>query len=243
MTPRRLTDAEVRHIVERTASLPSGKQRSSSGFQDVDIASLQRDLTNCAYWYLSAQRVKAKGHHTAQSERASKIGKAAQGLLGLISDDLGRQCVGEFSGRMAFPVDVDPLDTDASDQFDVTLLAVYLTHLQQGALQLIENIDVRRSGFGLFPGSATDWLVGTRLTWIFEKRFRRKPGISKHRTVRSDGTELAPVGGAYVRFVSATLEVFRRSHGIDLHLQPDSIADALKTGRQGGVRKRKVRKR
>ncbi len=243
MTPRSLTEAEVRYIVERTASLPSGRQASFPSFRDVDIALLQRDLTSCAYWYLTAQRVKAKGHHTAQSERASKIKKAAQGLLGLISDDLGRQCVGEFPSRMVFPVDVDPLDMDASDQFDVTLLAVYLTHLQQEASQLVEKIGVRRSGFGLFPGSATNWLVGTRLTWIFEKRFGRKPGISKHRTVGSDGTELAPVGGAYVRFVTAALEVFRQSHGIDLRLQPDSIADAFKTGRQGGVRKRGVRKR
>lgn len=243
MTRRNLTDEEVRHIVERTVLLPSGRQSMSARFQNVDLEALKDDLDFCPYWYSSAQKVRAKGHHTARSKRAREIEKTAQSLLALVSDELGKQCVTDFSSTMIFPESVDPLFMASCSQFSGESLAIYLSHIQVEVQKLLKKIEILRDGFGYFDGSATDWLVGEGLASIFEKRFGQRPGISKQRAVKSDGTELAPPGGAYIRFVTATLDVYRLTHGIDLQLKPETIAGALKTGRQGGVRKRRVTKR
>lgn len=243
MMRRDLTDEEVQHIVERTVLLPSGRQSTAPRFQSVDLVALKDDLNFCPYWYSSAQKVRAKGHHTARSKRAREIERTAQSLLGLVSDELGKQCVTDFSGTMTFPEGTDPLSMVFGSQFNDKLLVVYLAHIQIEAQKLRNKIEVLRGGFGYFDGSSTDWLVGEGLASIFEKRFGQRPGISKQRAIKSDGTELAPPGGAYIRFVTATLDVYRLTHGIDLQLKPETIADALKTGRQGGVRKRRVTKR
>lgn len=188
------------------------------------------------------RRVKAKGDHTSRAERAKEIRVTAQKLLDLISDDLGRQCVGEFSHEMRLPPYEDPLDTEVGGQFDERSLAVYLNHLQDASGSLLDRIELRRGGLGHFHGSASEWLVGVRLAHVFKKRFGREAGVSKHRTVKADGSERALVDGPYVRFVHASLQVFRHSHGIELQLQPNTIADALKTGRNGGLRRRAMKK-